>query len=304
MFFRSVAVVIALSLSWFSASAFGAITVTDSLGKHEFKQPATRVVALNWGATEQLLELGVAPIGAADLRGYRDWVVKPGLPDNIVDVGQRGEPNVERILSLKPDLIIIGSQQRKLMDKLSQVAPVLYFDTYREDHNNAEAIDHSFIELGKALAREQQAIERLELRAERISAMKEKLLAHFGGDIPDTSLVRFVDTSHVRIYGTNSMVEAALDELGIKAAIEVPNSQWGQVQKKIIDLAVVTEGAVFYIKPFPYEKRLFSMPLWQQMPFVKAGRAGSVEPSWTYGGSISIEYIAEAITESLLKITP
>jgi len=44
------------------------------------------------------------------------------------------------------------------------------------------------------------------------------------------------------------------------------------------------------------------MPLWQQLPFVRKGRVAAVQPVWTYGGPLSIEYIAKAITEALLEL--
>jgi iron complex transport system substrate-binding protein len=38
------------------------------------------------------------------------------------------------------------------------------------------------------------------------------------------------------------------------------------------------------------------------MPFVKNNQVGSVAPSWSYGGAMSILYNAEAIAESMLEL--
>ncbi|MFG1491727.1 iron-siderophore ABC transporter substrate-binding protein, partial [Oceanospirillum sp. HFRX-1_2] len=59
-----------LALILIATSQAFAVTVEDSFGKHEFSQPATRVITLNWGATEEVLELGVTPVGIADIQGY------------------------------------------------------------------------------------------------------------------------------------------------------------------------------------------------------------------------------------------
>ena len=40
------------------------------------------------------------------------------------------------------------------------------------------------------------------------------------------------------------------------------------------------------------------------MPFVRAGRSNRIKPTWTYGGAMSIKYMAQALTESLLAIAP
>ena len=42
-----------------------------------------RVVALSWEGLEMLTDLGVTPVGGADLAGYATWVVQPALPAGI-----------------------------------------------------------------------------------------------------------------------------------------------------------------------------------------------------------------------------
>ncbi|VEB89119.1 iron-hydroxamate transporter substrate-binding subunit [Klebsiella quasipneumoniae] len=51
-----------------------------------------RVVALEWLPAELLLALGVTPYGVADIPNYRLWVNEPALPDSVIDVGLRTEP--------------------------------------------------------------------------------------------------------------------------------------------------------------------------------------------------------------------
>ncbi|WP_375055567.1 iron-siderophore ABC transporter substrate-binding protein [Zobellella sp. DQSA1] len=281
-----------------------AIEVTDSLGSHEFATAPQRVVTLNWAATEQVLELGVTPLAVADVTGYRDWVVQPALAEGVADVGLRQEPNLERIAELRPDLIITGDQQQDLVPRLSQIAPVLHFESFSSEHNNADAAREAFVQLARALDREPQAEQRLAWLDARFEALKGRLHQHFGEQLPRVSVVRFVDTRHVRIYGDNGMPQYALARLGIAPALPQPVSQWGQVQKKLTDLGAIRDGVVLYIEPFPEKDKLFAMPLWRAMPFVRAQRAAAVPPTWTYGGIMSLGYLAGNLTESLLSIDP
>src|SRR5690606_16878023 len=47
-----------------------------------------RVVVLEWTYVEDLLALGVQPVGVADIEGYHNWVSIPAaLDENVVDVG-------------------------------------------------------------------------------------------------------------------------------------------------------------------------------------------------------------------------
>ena len=50
--------------------------------------------------------LGMAPVGAADMKGYDTWVAAP-RPRGMKDVGSRQSPSIERIAALKPDLIVV-----------------------------------------------------------------------------------------------------------------------------------------------------------------------------------------------------
>lgn len=293
-----------LMLSLFAAQALAVVEVEDSRGTQRFERVPQRVVALNWAVTEELLALGVTPVGVADIRGYNDWVVKPAIPEPVVDVGRRDEPSLEVMASLKPDLILIGSQQGGLIDKLAPIAPVLYFDNYRADHDNLAAIDRSFQTLARVLGREAEAEAILDRRQQRMDELAEQLRAHFGTSLPKVTVVRLGDTAHTLVYGANSSVAAAMQGLGLEQAMPQPSTQWGMTHKKVTDLAAVGEGMLLYIEPFPKRDQLFSMPLWQFMPFVQNDRIAAVEPVWSYGGAASIELMAEALTRSLLEIAP
>ena len=67
---------------------------------------AKRVVAIEWDTVENLHMLGMAPVGAADMKGYDTWVAAP-RPRGMKDVGSRQSPSIERIAALKPDLIVV-----------------------------------------------------------------------------------------------------------------------------------------------------------------------------------------------------
>ena len=58
-----------------SSAAAEAITVTDARGKEvKLDGPATRVVGTEWNVVENLVTLGVMPVGVADVEGYSAWV--------------------------------------------------------------------------------------------------------------------------------------------------------------------------------------------------------------------------------------
>ncbi|MFF3601932.1 iron-siderophore ABC transporter substrate-binding protein, partial [Kitasatospora indigofera] len=65
-----------------------AITITDDRGQTiSLDAPATKVVALEWNTAENLVALGVMPVGVADVEGYTTWVKAEKLDESVTDVG-------------------------------------------------------------------------------------------------------------------------------------------------------------------------------------------------------------------------
>ena len=89
-----------------------------------------RVVAIEWDTVENLHMLGMAPVGAADMKGYDTWVAAP-RPKGMKDVGSRQSPSIERIAALKPDLIVVPDyRSTKNLSQLKRIAPVLVTHPY------------------------------------------------------------------------------------------------------------------------------------------------------------------------------
>src|SRR5690554_3608607 len=83
------------------------VTISGVLGDVELEGPVQNVVALEWTYAEDLLAVGVQPVGVADIEGYNSWVqIEEKLDQGVVDIGTRQEPSLEKIAELNPDLII------------------------------------------------------------------------------------------------------------------------------------------------------------------------------------------------------
>lgn len=299
---QQLVLVLALCLT---LTAQAEITVTDSRGQQSFESVPERVVALNWSMAENLVELGVTPVGVADVAGYRKWVVQPELPESVVNVGKRSEPNMERIASLDPDVIILSTDQSGLAEKMSRVAPVLFFDAFRKDHSNAEKAREIFLELGRLLEREEQAQHQLDMLEARFIWLRGRIRDHFGDTLPEVTSVGFASPTVVRVFGRNGMPWYALRQLGLESAMPQPRSQWGQTQREVADLKRLNrEDVLLYFKPTVLAGDLLEKPLWNALPVVEAGRVAPVAPSWVYGGAMSLRYLAENMTDALLTIEP
>ena len=110
-------------------SASGPIVLKDAKGEVKLDKPAEKVVVLEWTFTEDIIALGVQPVGNADNENYKLYVTSEvALDAGVTDVGSRDEPDLETIASLKPDLIIANTgghegiyEQLKEIDRKSVV---------------------------------------------------------------------------------------------------------------------------------------------------------------------------------------
>ncbi len=80
------------------AAPFG---LRDGLGRQvTVNTPTKRIVALSLTATEVLLDLGISPVGRPSS------AVHPELAKSLPDIGGAYRPDTEKILALKPDLLL------------------------------------------------------------------------------------------------------------------------------------------------------------------------------------------------------
>lgn len=115
----------------------GPVSVADSRGKTiTLQQAASRVVVLEWGEAEIVASLGVTPVGVADVKGYGTWDAAAPLDASVKDVGTRGEPSIDAVLGLGPDLVIaIEDLPATVVSQLESSVPVFVADATDASRN-------------------------------------------------------------------------------------------------------------------------------------------------------------------------
>lgn len=148
----AIAAWIAMCASLCATSAVAAITVQDDAGNVVVLQkPAQRIVSLAPHATELIFAAGGGDriVGTV---GYSDY---PEAALKIPRVGDHRQIDLERVIALKPDLLVVwlhGSSERQL-DSLRKLG-IPFF--YSEPKKLADIPD-SIVRLGKLTGTEQQA---------------------------------------------------------------------------------------------------------------------------------------------------
>ena len=99
-------------------------TVDGTLGSMEISGTPKRIVALEFSFVDDLVAVGLKPIGIADDNNPSSLIppVKAAV-GSYTSVGLRATPNLETIASLHPDLIIADAgRHAKIYDKLQAIA--------------------------------------------------------------------------------------------------------------------------------------------------------------------------------------
>ena len=241
-------------------------TVTHALGKTKLDKKPTRVVVLDSGELDDVLALGVTPVGMAKTAG------QSGVPSYLADrvkgipaVGDINNLNLEQIAALTPDLIV-GSKLRAkdLYPQLSKIAPTVF--SIRPGFPWKE----NLLLIGAALGDETKAVGLLNDYQKRANEVKASVKG-----APKISLLRFL-SGNVRLYGNLSFIGVILKDVGLeRPANQNINELAAQISKERIDEA--DADWIFYSSygagPSPDEKAVTSSGLWAGLNAVKAKHA-------------------------------
>lgn len=291
----------ALLLLIFCATANAGTEVNRDAGSAPSGEPPQRIVALNWWLTEHLLALGVTPVGVADTDGYREWVVEPPLPASVKSVGRRHAPNLEAIRALEPDLILATSHLEAAVPALETIAPTLVQTTYEAGSNPWQKARENLLALGRLLGREDRARSVIAQIDQELDDTRQRL-SDAGLAAQPAFIVRFLDDRRIRVHGDNSMLNQAMERVGLINVWDRATNLWGFTPGTVADLGGHPEAWLIYIQPWPEadRERLQASPLWPYLPMARSGRLTGVGPVWTFGGVLSVPRMASMLAQQLL----
>ncbi|HHT7393418.1 Fe(3+)-hydroxamate ABC transporter substrate-binding protein FhuD [Klebsiella oxytoca] len=254
------------------------------------------IVALEWLPVELLLALGVTPYGVADIPNYRLWVNEPALPDSVIDVGLRTEPNLELLTQMKPSFLVWSAGYGPAAEKLARIAPGRGF-TFSDGKRPLMMAQQSLSEMADLIGRQQEAKRHLA----EFDALMESLRPRFArrGDRP-LLMITLLDTRHVLVFAQNCLFQEVLDRFAIKNAWQGETTFWGSVTVGIDRLAAYRDADVICFDHGNAREmaQLTATPLWQAMPFVRTGRFQRVPAVWFYGATLSAMHFARVLADA------
>ncbi|MFC8196144.1 ABC transporter substrate-binding protein [Streptomyces sp. NPDC057298] len=253
-------------------------TIEHAMGETELKAEPKRVVVLDVGELDNVVSLGVKPVGWAPTEG------SAGIPSYLKkaagspkDVGTINALNLEAIAGLKPDLIL-GSELRaaKLYPQLSKIAPTVFSIrpgfTWKENYLlNAAALDKAAEAKTQLAAYEKKA---------------EALGGELGADKPTVTMLRYLP-GMIRLYAKASFIGTILDDVGIpRPKNQQINDLAAEISPERIDEA---DADWIFTGVYGDAKKTDRAgaednPLWKKLGAVKNGQAKDVpDETWYLG---------------------
>ena len=245
----------------------------------------SRVVSMDFGLAETLIEMGLPPIALPNPGIWADWVVEPELPADIVNLGTDREPNLELLAALKPDLIVTTPYLDGTRPLLEAIAPSRTFSVYAPPAGHPyERSVTATRQLAAAIGREAQG-EALIARADATMATARQQFVDAGIAGQPLLIVQFLDTHHVRVYGASSLFGDVLERTGLVNGWTRPSNYWGFSTVGIEALAESPASRMVYLEPVAPDllDTLAASPLWNSLPFVRGGRMDRLPSALMFG---------------------
>jgi len=289
--------------------ATGPVTVTDARGEElTLDAPATDVVGLEWGVVENLVSLGVMPVGVADVAGYTNWVSAAPLEEGVEDMGTRGEPSIDALVALDADLVISTTDlPTNIVEQIEEFVPVLVL-------RGADAQDP----IG-------QMRENLELTAQAVGRSDESaaLLEDFDAALADgaqrideagmaggafTMADSWMEgsTVSIRMFTEGSLVGAVGEELGLENAWSGEGDpDYGLAQTDVEGLTALDDVEFLYYANDEdggdaFEEGLAGNAVWESLPFVANDNVHRLPDGiWMFGGPLSTEQFIDAAVDAV-----
>ncbi|MBC7270837.1 MAG: iron-siderophore ABC transporter substrate-binding protein [Streptomyces sp.] len=288
------------------------ITLTDASGAEvTLDGPAEKVVGTEWNVVESLVSLGVDPVGVADVKGYTTWDTSAPLNNDPKDIGTRGEPSMDTIAALNPDLVVATTDlPAAAVKQLRKIAPVLQV-------RSADAAD----QIGRMK-------ENLDLIAEATGTTEEatKVKAAFDTKVEegrkaladaglDGAGIAFADgyvmsnQVSIRPYTSGSLIGDVNEAIGLKNAWTIEGDEsYGLGATDVEGLTELGDVQFAYIgsdgdgASDPFGKELADNSVWKSLTFVKKGNVHRLPDGiWMFGGPESMSAYVDAVVDALTK---
>lgn len=267
-------------------------TVTHAMGETVIEGTPQRIVVLDSPHLDALVALGHTPVGVTESSAGKG--TPPYLGDiDAETVGLTSEPDIDKIATLAPDLII-GAKVRHeaIYDELSGIAPTVFSENSGTDWQEQATITAAAVGEDEEMA---GLIDDLDARIAEVGTAVE-------ADGKTLSIVRF-RPDNFRLYGPRTFSGSILSQMGF----DLGDREWDEYSMAELSPELyeqITGETVFFTNPGgdPSATTMATITgLWGDLPAVRANQVYEVEDeTWMVGiGVLGAGKILDDVQENL-----
>lgn len=262
-----------------------------------------RVVTIDPFSLENVLAFGIQPVGVAmspdwlDDRAYlRDRL------SSIEVIGDFTQPSMEKILALKPDLILGLTEDEEIYPQLTKIAPTVLFD-FESSAQWKEILMHNAVTLGMT----DVANQLMAAYSDRLNDFKTQMSTSAAfreeNHSLEVSIIR-VYPNIISIYPRDTFAGLIVEDAGLARPSVQDQLRQLDISKESLHLA---DGDIIFLWSSESDQaqqeiqtkiaKLKADPLWQQLNAVQQGKVYEM-PSYWIGYSI---LTANAVLDDLFR---
>ncbi|ADY27719.1 ABC-type transporter, periplasmic subunit (plasmid) [Deinococcus proteolyticus MRP] len=252
---KTLAAALLLALSTAAQATSYPLTVTDDLGRRVvLKKEPMRIVAMLPSHTETLIAIGAG----GKLVGIDEYSNYPkNVTDNITKVGNGFQPNIEKIVALKPDLVLADESSSSRLTARLEAAGLTVYGGTAQTYNE---VFQKIVVLGRLTNRESGATRLVSSMRRDLSALERTVVNR-----PKVSTYYEVDPTPYSV-GPNSFIGTLMTRAGGRTIVPASLGDFPKIDPELI----VRSNPQVMIGLTPEEAR--RRPGWQNLQAVRAGR--------------------------------
>lgn len=267
---------------------------------HDVEIPAQPKRIIYYGETfGDLIALGVEVVG-----GGVTCLDHSLLKDRVKDVQDIGHPiNPERLMALKPDLIIFACADERQYNRISKIAPTVTFNSFAP-------LDQRLLTLGHMLGRKQEADKWLDIFNAKADVTWKQLQSAI---VPGETASVFIYDHGNRLFvmGTSGFSSALYHPFGFQPVDkiqEVLDAGEGFIEIPAAGLPAYAGDRIFMLVPERDDSRkameeMMSSSLWHSLPAVQNDRVYVIEAEkWNFGDALTREKLLDVLPDLLVSV--
>lgn len=261
-----------------------------------------RIVVLDSVMLEAATALDEKPVGSP-----LEYIMSPVSTEGIEDLGDVEAMNLERVLALKPDLILGLAESTAPYSQLSQIAPTVLVDF----EHSGEWKEH-FAFVGEVLGKSEEVDRVMSDYYQRAKEFQQKMS---NSRKTDVSIVRIYPTQ-INLYTKAGFPGTILEDAGLSRPPSqdlnleetkglADNPIQYTISEEVIDKA---DGDAVFVVVGDWDAKIDEVltslkadPLWLKLEAVQQGKVYEVPDYWLGSGAIAANAVLDDLFEYLLE---